>query len=108
MANTVKTLPVEVYRDHLGDCTNGGVSSRHNTLYLACDRGFLDSDPADPASLIPQITEESFKALVADGTIAGGMIPKLENAFAAIRAGVAAVRITHISDLQGGTVIVGN
>ena len=65
-------------------------------------------DPADPASLIPQITEESFKALVADGTIAGGMIPKLENAFAAIRAGVAAVRITHISDLQGGTVIVGN
>ena len=62
-------------------------------------------DPADPASLIPHITEESFKALVADGTIAGGMIPKLENAFAAIRAGVAAVRITHISDLQGGTVI---
>ena len=62
-------------------------------------------DPADPASLIPQITEESFKAFVADGTIAGGMIPKLENAFAAIRTGVAAVRITHISDLLGGTVI---
>ena len=51
MPNTVKTLPVEVYRDHLGDCTNGGVSSRHNTLYLACPDGFVDSDPADPTTL---------------------------------------------------------
>jgi len=62
-------------------------------------------DPADPDSLIPHITEASFQQLVADGTISGGMIPKLENAFAAIHAGVTSVRITHISDLQGGTVI---
>ena len=54
-------------------------------------------DPADPDSLIPHITE--------DGIISGGMIPKLENAFAAIHAGVTSVRITHISNLQGGTVI---
>lgn len=62
-------------------------------------------DPADPNSLIPHINEAKFRALVADGTIAGGMIPKLENAFTAIHAGVACVRITHISNLQGGTVI---
>ena len=62
-------------------------------------------DPAEPDSLIPHITETSFRQLVADGTISGGMIPKLENAFAAIRAGVTSVRITHISNLQGGTVI---
>ena len=62
-------------------------------------------DPDDPSSLIPHITEESFKALVADGTISGGMIPKLENAFAALRAGVTSVRITNISNLQGGTEI---
>ena len=53
----------------------------------------------------PHITETSFRQLVADGTISGGMIPKLENAFAAIHAGVTSVRITHISNLQGGTVI---
>ena len=62
-------------------------------------------DPADPNSLIPHINEAKCRALVADGTIAGGMIPKLENAFTAIHAGVACVCITHISNLQGGTVI---
>lgn len=62
-------------------------------------------NPADPSTLIPHLTESDFRALVADGTIAGGMIPKLENAFAALRAGVSRVRITNINDLQGGTVI---
>lgn len=61
--------------------------------------------PADPATLIPHLTEPEFRAYVADGTISGGMIPKLENAFAAIRAGVTAVRITSIHDLSGGTLI---
>jgi len=62
-------------------------------------------DPADPSTLISHITESDFQALVADGTISGGMIPKLENAFAALRAGVSSVRITNISNLQGGTII---
>ena len=65
-------------------------------------------DPADPASLIPHLTEPLFSALVADGTISGGMIPKLENAFKAIHDGVAQVRITSTGDLQGGTVIMDN
>ncbi len=62
-------------------------------------------NPDDSATLIPLITEQDFQRLVADGTISGGMIPKLENAFAAIRAGVSCVRITNISSLQGGTLI---
>ena len=62
-------------------------------------------DPADPSTLIPRMTEADFQAFVADGTIAGGMIPKLENAFTALRAGVSAVRITSIHHLQGGTLI---
>lgn len=62
-------------------------------------------DPADPASLIPHLSEPTFRTLVADGTISGGMIPKLENAFKAIHDGVAQVRITSAAHLQGGTVI---
>lgn len=62
-------------------------------------------DAKDPSTLIPRLTEADFRALVADGTIAGGMIPKLENAFKALHEGVKKVRITSSHDLQGGTVI---
>ena len=78
---------------------------RNVTLTYCFELPGVMRDPADPDSLIPHITEATFQQLVADGTISGGMIPKLENAFAAIHAGVTSVRITHISNLQGGTVI---
>ena len=40
--------------------------------------------------------------------MSGGMLPKLDNAFEAIRQGVSRVIITHFSDIacEGGTVIV--
>ena len=63
-------------------------------------------DADDESSLIPRITCESYKQLLADGIVSGGMIPKIDNAFAAIEHGVQSVRITHASNLQGGTVIL--
>ena len=40
MSKTVMTLPVYVYRaDALGDCTNGGISSCVDTLYLIVPDG---------------------------------------------------------------------
>ena len=62
-------------------------------------------DANDESTLIPRITRESYKQLLADGIVSGGMIPKIDNAFAAIEHGVQSVRITHASNLQGGTVI---
>ena len=52
---------------------------------------------------------EEFKALVADGTVAGGMIPKLENSFNAIEHGVKQVVITLASSIDGkhGTILRG-
>lgn len=41
--------------------------------------------------MIPQITPEEFKQYVAEGVIQGGMIPKLENSFEALNAGVTEV-----------------
>lgn len=35
--NKVKGLTLRVYRSGLGDCTNGGISSRYNTLILVGD-----------------------------------------------------------------------
>ena len=62
-------------------------------------------DADDESTLIPCITRESYKQLLADGIVSGGMIPKIDNAFAAIEHGVQSVRITHASNLHGGTVI---
>ncbi len=49
----------------------------------------------DPASLIRQTTPDELDALMADGTIAGGMIPKVESCVHAVRCGV---RRAHILD----------
>ena len=59
----------------------------------------------DDSSLIPEITPELFDRLVADGTVQGGMIPKLENSFDALKAGVSEVVITQASAIgrQTGT-----
>jgi acetylglutamate kinase len=49
----------------------------------------------DPASLIRQTTPDELDSLMADGTIAGGMIPKVESCVGAVRSGV---RRAHILD----------
>ena len=64
------------------------------------------SNPDDESSLIARITPETYTQLKADGIISGGMIPKIDNAFAAIEHGVQSVRITHANNLQGGTIIL--
>lgn len=78
------------------------------TLIFFEKKGVL-SNPDDDESVIPTITREDFERLKADGTVAGGMLPKLENAFNAIAAGVKAVNITLATAIDGqhGTLIVG-
>ena len=70
-------------------------------------KGVLMSE-TDDESVIPEITPALFEKYVADGIISGGMIPKLENSFEAINAGVKQVVITR-ADLihtKGGTKII--
>ena len=74
-------------------------------LTFCFEKAGVLSNPDDESSLIPRITRESYTQLKANGIISGGMIPKIDNAFAAIEHGVQSVRITHASNLQGGTVI---
>lgn len=61
----------------------------------------------DEESVIERITPASFATLKEEGTVKGGMLPKIENALKAVSAGVRSVRIKHADDLltEGGTTI---
>ena len=60
-------------------------------------------NPEDDDSVIAEINQASFEKYVAEGIINGGMIPKLENSFDAIRAGVKAVVISKADELGKGS-----
>ena len=59
--------------------------------------------------LLPHLTPDEAEALIADGTISGGMIPKVRAALDALARGVAQVRIVDLAGLRsgGGTVFSG-
>lgn len=77
------------------------------TLIFSFEKKGVLSNPDDDDSVIPVITKEDFERYKADGTISGGMLPKIENALKAVDAGVSRVIITLATALDGchGTVI---
>lgn len=75
------------------------------TLVYCFEKKGVLRDENDDDSVISTINPAEFRQLVADGVIQGGMIPKLENSFEALEAGVSEVVITLASAIngQGGT-----
>ena len=85
------------------DCTHcsddGRLTHRVNLIYCFEKDGVL-YDKNDDSSVIPEINEEYFAQLKAEGRVAAGMIPKLTNAFKAISNGVDKVIIKHALNLN--------
>lgn len=77
------------------------------TLTFCFEKAGVLRDANDEGSVIPLVNEEQASRLIAEGIIAGGMIPKIENAFDALRKGVRQVVITHSDNIDGsrGTII---
>ncbi len=77
------------------------------TLIYSFEKPGVMKNPDDETSLISEITRADFERYKADGTISGGMLPKIENALAAVEAGVSRVIITLATAIDGqhGTVI---
>lgn len=79
-------------------------------MYCFEKKGVL-KDEKDDDSVIPRLTPDLFKDYVQSGIIQGGMIPKLENAFEALQAGVKQVVITRADlideDGSGSVVVLG-
>lgn len=77
------------------------------TLTYCFEKKGVLRDENDDDSVIAEINPQLFQEYVEKGIIQGGMIPKLENSFAAINAGVSKVVITKADELgnNSGTVI---
>ncbi len=67
-------------------------------IYCFEKKGVL-MNPEDENSVIPEIDAALFKEYTEQGIIQGGMIPKLQNAFDAIRCGVKDVTITQAQNI---------
>lgn len=72
------------------------------TLMFCFEKKGVLMDENDDDSVIPEIDRKAFQEYVEKGIIQGGMIPKLENAFQAIDAGVKQVIITQASEIGKG------
>lgn len=82
-----------------------GLTHYYNVTLTYCfEKAGVLVNPDDDSSVIEHITPENFTTLTTEGIINGGMIPKVENALAAVRDGVTGVVITSI-DMSGGTKI---
>ncbi len=88
--------------DTIASATATALAAHYDVTLVFCfeKKGVL-ACADDENSVIPHIDTTLFRHLVADGTVSGGMLPKLENAFAALRAGVQRVNITLDTDIEG-------
>lgn len=82
--------------DTMAGETAKALASRYEVSLVYCfeKRGVL-RDENDDNSVIAEMTRQQFETYRAEGVVQGGMIPKLENAFDAIRHGVREVIITR-------------
>ena len=71
------------------------------TLIYSFEKKGVLRNPDDDNSVIPTITRADFEQYKADGTISGGMLPKIENALSAVDAGVSKVIITLATAIDG-------
>ncbi|MGN0214245.1 MAG: acetylglutamate kinase [Muribaculaceae bacterium] len=79
------------------------------TLVFCFEKEGVLRDENDDASVIPTINRGLYAELKEQGIVSGGMLPKLDNAFATLQNGVKEVIITkadNLCDLSRGTHLV--
>lgn len=86
--------------DTIASAVAVAMSSLYDTSLIYCfeKRGVM-RDIDDDESLVPVIRMGEFETLKNEGVVSGGMIPKLHNAFEAIKSGVNAVYIGKADEL---------
>ncbi len=72
----------------------GGALNAEKLMFLT-DIDGIRKDEKDPKSLIPHITVKQIESMIADGSISGGMIPKVKSCINAIEHGIENVLIIN-------------
>lgn len=78
-------------------------------LYYCFEKAGVLNDPADDASVVKELDHDTYMEMKKSGTVSSGMLPKLDNAFAALQQNVKEVIITHarnINNIHAGTRLV--
>ena len=90
-----------VNADHAAGALAGALGARA-VHFISNVAGVLDD-----GIIIKRLTAHEARYLIRTGIIHGGMVPKVEAALAALRAGVGAARIVNLAGLKkGGTTLV--
>ena len=95
--------------DSVASAVAVGLATECDTELLFCfeKRGVM-RDIDDDTSVIANSNREGYKALLAEGVVNKGMIPKIDGAFRALECGVKVVTIKHsaeLADSSAGTKI---
>lgn len=94
--------------DSVASAVAKGLAREANVDLVFCfEKNGVLRDVDDPDSVIDEITAVTYPVLRSDGVVSKGMIPKIDNALAAVAYGVRSVRICHSDDVTRdcGTVI---
>ncbi len=83
-------------------------------LHLCFDKPGVCLVPGDESSVLPVLGTARLRELTGSGVITSGMLPKLENGFAALASGVDSVRLLHadafaslvLQNVESGTELV--
>ena len=113
--NGVTPVFCAINHDGNGELLNCNADSVASAVAIACSKiaptdltfcfekeGVL-SDVDDPMSLIRSVNGSNYADLKNSGAISGGMLPKIDNAFAAVSKGVRSVTIKSSSKLLDDT-----
>ncbi len=90
--------------DTIASTTAVALAQHFNVRLIYCfeKKGVLENVD-DDHSVIPEINQANYQQLKKDGKLFAGILPKIDNAFAAIDAGVKEVLIGHADDLVQNT-----
>lgn len=82
------------------------MSKIYDTQLVFCfEKSGVLRNAEDENSVISHLNQSAYESLREQKLVTDGMLPKLDNAFRALQEGVQQVRITHVNDLNRGTLI---